>query len=459
MELGFDTIGNATLIAYDREPVLVTDPWFEGDAYFGSWTLSHDIPDEQREAIERAKFVWISHGHPDHLSMRSLQRLSAATLLLPDHVGGRIAAALRADGFTVSVLPDRQWVPLSDRIRVCSIADYNQDAILLVDVGGRLVLDINDAFERGWRRFVRDTTRRYDVSFLLRLSGFGDADMINLFDEDGRRIPPRAARREPPGRALADRARQLGARYVVPFSSMHRYQRADSVWANEYVTDLDDHALGFESRTSELLPAFLRYDCLTDTATPIEPPRRPIVAHDPAEYGDDWDEPLEPDDVSALESYVGRVTHLARHFDFVSFRVGGGTHTITLRGRGGGARRRGLTFEVPRGSLMTAVRHDIFDDVLIGNFARVTVHGTTSNEALYPDFTPYVAKYGDNGGAYSGDELRAYFRAYRERAPFDYVRHQLEWRSVDRVRRLLPRESPLYEATRRTYQLLTASRR
>ena len=27
MQLGFDTIGNATVIAYDRRPVLATDPW------------------------------------------------------------------------------------------------------------------------------------------------------------------------------------------------------------------------------------------------------------------------------------------------------------------------------------------------------------------------------------------------------------------------------------------------
>lgn len=43
MELGFDTIGNATVIAYDREPVPVTDPWIAGSAYFGSWGLSHPL--------------------------------------------------------------------------------------------------------------------------------------------------------------------------------------------------------------------------------------------------------------------------------------------------------------------------------------------------------------------------------------------------------------------------------
>ena len=51
MDVGFDTIGNATLICYDKGPVLVTDPWVTGTAYFGSWKLFTKIPDEQMEAI------------------------------------------------------------------------------------------------------------------------------------------------------------------------------------------------------------------------------------------------------------------------------------------------------------------------------------------------------------------------------------------------------------------------
>jgi L-ascorbate metabolism protein UlaG (beta-lactamase superfamily) len=85
MEVGFETIGNATLICHDRRPVLVTDPWIIGSAYFGSWTLSHQIPDEQMNAIKNCEFVWISHGHPDHLSSESLQTLSKK-ILVPDHV-------------------------------------------------------------------------------------------------------------------------------------------------------------------------------------------------------------------------------------------------------------------------------------------------------------------------------------------------------------------------------------
>jgi hypothetical protein len=68
------------------------------------------------------------------LNPHSIERLRHLSMLLPDHVGGRIRNDLVAQGYDVRVLPDGRWVQLSKRIRVYCIADYNQDAILLVDV-------------------------------------------------------------------------------------------------------------------------------------------------------------------------------------------------------------------------------------------------------------------------------------------------------------------------------------
>src|SRR5713226_4221711 len=155
MDLGFETIGNATLICHDRGPVLVTDPWIAGGAYFGSWGLSHEVPPEIMENIKSAPFAWISHGHPDHLSSKSLTELSGKKILLADHAGGLIRDGLRERGFEVTVLKDRVWTQLSDRIRVLCIADYNQDSIMLVDMGGKLLVNLNDAGDHGWGRFVK----------------------------------------------------------------------------------------------------------------------------------------------------------------------------------------------------------------------------------------------------------------------------------------------------------------
>ena len=58
---------------------------------------------------------------------------------------------------------------------------------------------------------------------------------------------------------------------------------------------------------------------------------------------------------------------------------------------------------------------------MIANFTKTTRHGDWPERgagALYPDFNPFVAKYGDNGGAYTPDELKAYFAEYRRRGFF-----------------------------------------
>ena len=67
MDLGFETCGNATLIAYDRgSPVVVTDPWIRDAQYFGSWMLPYSFSARQMESLRQVRYVWLSHGHPDH---------------------------------------------------------------------------------------------------------------------------------------------------------------------------------------------------------------------------------------------------------------------------------------------------------------------------------------------------------------------------------------------------------
>lgn len=419
-QVGFETVGNATLILHDGSPILVTDPWFAGAAYFGSWGLAHEIPAEQIEAIRRCQYVWVSHGHPDHLSGDSLAQLKDKVILVPDHRGSRVFDDLKNQGYNVRVMRDREWLELTPRLRVLCIADYNQDAILLADVDGRLVLNLNDAGARGWAGFVRKVVKQYHRSFLLNLVGRG-ADMMNFFDEDGRRLP--LPDKTPLGATLSNRANYWGATAAIPFSAMHRFQRTDSAWAEPYASQVEEYPEGFDSSRCELLPAYVRYDCQTDEVDPLNPARSREPLHDPKEFGDHWEQRLEQDEKVRLIAYFKKFEHLHRNIDFLRFVVGGEETVIALRSR---ELNRGLTFEVPRGSLMTTVQYEIFDDLLIGNFMKVTLHGDWGPGRLYPDFSPWVAKYGDNGRACTMKELREYHRSYFRRAPAEYLRHRVD---------------------------------
>ena len=432
MDLGFETIGNATLICHDHGPVLGTDPWIIGSAYFGSWTLSHTVPAEQMEAIQQCKYIWVSHGHPDHLSLASLGPLKDKIILMPDHVGGRIASDLRGLGYKVTILRDGQWNTLSPRLHILCIATYNQDGILLVDIGGTLIVNLNDGTPLGWASFVKGIIRKYKQSFLLRLFGYGDADMINFVDENGRCLEPPAIKSFPVGRDIQLYAEGCGIRNVIPFSSMHKYYRSDSAWANEYTTPLSDYRIGFDSARCTLLPAFISYDCTKEVPREIRPDETPSILLDPKAFGDDWDEPLEAADLQRLRQYFCAIEALPRAVDFISFRVGGHDHIIELSAR---RFNNGIRFEVPRHSLMEAVEHECFDDLLIGNFMRTCLIGKWSKYRLYPDFTPYVAKYADNGRVKTLEELKLYFLEYRKRAPAEFVGHRLEEWAFDHVRR------------------------
>lgn len=448
MRLGFETIGNATIVCFDHGPVLCTDPWITDSAYFGSWTHTHELPEEQIAHIKACPFVWFSHGHPDHLNPQSHPLFRGKTILLADHVGGRIRDALIEAGHEVRVLPDRKWTGISDNIRVLSIADVNQDSILLIDINGRLLVNLNDASDNGWGRTVKKIARAYPSAILLKLFGYGDADMMNYFDEEGARIPPAAARRGPIGNVVQNTMQTLGCTSFVPFSAMHQYQREDSVWANEYITPLDALKDGFQLDPERMLPPFVRYDCIDDSYTEISPRQRVVDPLPAAHFGDDWSEQLEPGDIRRIEAYARSIAHLRNFLDFVNFRVGGRDHVVQLNKD---VYKRGVTFEAPRRSLMSAVGYEIFDDLLIGNFMKTTLHGPWPASRLYPDFSPYVAKYADNGLAKSEEELAAYFRAYRDRAPMDALLNAFDRNVHALAFRLIPKDTPLHRVAKRVY--------
>ncbi len=445
---GFETIGNATILVYDEgRPLLATDPWIEGSSYFGSWTLSHEIPPELKQAAKESPFIWFSHGHPDHLNPESLPLFLGRTILLPDHHGQRIRSDLERMGHRVKVLPQKEWVTLSPHVRVQCISDYYQDAIILIDVNGRLLVNTNDAIDRGWGRHVRKVIREFDKSFLLSLIGYGDADMINYYREDGTFIVPKAGLKLPVGQAVKHSAESYGVTHYIPFSTMHKYQREDSEWASEYTTPIADFAVGFESNSVELLPAFTRWDCETDEHGPIAPKPNDGRIYRPADFGDDWGDVLSASDQAQCRAYFQRVEHLKSWLDSIVLRVGASDFEIPL----GQGNRRSLRFEVPRNSLMTAVEYRIFDDLLIGNFMKTTLIGNWPRSGLYPDFTPYVARYSDQAEANTSEELDRYFEAYRHRDPWEFWRHKMEMKAIDFFRASVAGDSPAYSRAKALY--------
>ena len=75
-------------------------------------------------------YVWLSHGHPDHIHSASLEHLRNSKFLVPDHFGSRVYQDLSSAGFDVTVLASGQFRELSDQVSIANFADFHQDAAL-----------------------------------------------------------------------------------------------------------------------------------------------------------------------------------------------------------------------------------------------------------------------------------------------------------------------------------------
>ena len=411
--LGFQTAGHATLICYDGGPVLATDPWFDGPSAWGSWQLTHQVAKAQRDAVEACPFLWISQDRSDHLHVPTLEGLSKGgrTVLVPDHRGGRMAAKLERLGFSTRVLADGEWVSLSDRIRVMSLSDIRLEAVLLVEVGGRLIVNTNEAGDGGISELLQRTIGEYEISYLLSGAGHEEPRIRTVDDEDLPCVTP-----PPPGPlgvGIETLMGLLGATYFVPLSRMRRHAREDSAWANPHMLPALAHHDGFWLEDKEVLPPFMHWDFESAGITVLDPIENLDLPHPASAYGDDWSERLAPGESGLLDAYIRGITHLCRSLERVIFEVGGEAHEVRLEGAAG----RGLRIHAPRASLMAAIREERLGELLRAGFVKVRLVGdwkTREPSALSPDILPFLAL-AEGGGAKTPGEVRAHVADYQAR--------------------------------------------
>jgi len=67
-------VGHASILVKTGQVHLLTDPWFRGEVFNESWTL-HPEPVLSEQDLAEVTHIWISHEHPDHLSIPTLRSI------------------------------------------------------------------------------------------------------------------------------------------------------------------------------------------------------------------------------------------------------------------------------------------------------------------------------------------------------------------------------------------------
>ena len=280
-----------------------------------------------------------------------------------------------------------------------------------MQVGQFLLIDLNDSPVAGEERLLRRLAAQFprEKTYVFALCSV-DADMFNLVDEDGRStISSPEERKVPEIWRVARLARKLGVGTFCCSSSQHVYARSDLAWANVHRITWADLRRHWSQPDVRLVPPFSTVDLSTGSVTQNHPTHQP----DPGQFSnttadDDWDATLSEDEWQTVTEFFGRFELLPTYMDYLDITVAGFTRRVTIGKRG--RQRKGMHFFVPKQSLMATVNSGYFDDLLIGNFMKVSL----SNMRLYPFFTPLVAKIGGNAKVYTRNQyfrfLARYFR-------------------------------------------------
>jgi hypothetical protein len=296
------------------------------------------------------------------------------------------------------------------------------DAILAIEAGGVLLLNKNDSPFCGEDAFFRKLVRRYAQSYLLALCSC-DADMINTYDADMRKLVGGPDERKPGTIwSVARTAEYLGVSAYCCSSSQHVYTRPDSAWANDYRITWPDMQAMWTSRKVRLIGPFSTVDLVTGTVRPdggASPPAQMRVAATTGE--DDWEATLSEAEWAEVERFARQFETLRHWQDFVAFTVGGETRRFLIRAaaqRKPAERLVGVNFHVPRHSLMQTVEYGYFDDLLIGNFMKTQLY----NMSLYPHFSPLVAKLGGNAKVFTRAQLLRFRMHFFRQSPAAFLR-------------------------------------
>jgi hypothetical protein len=420
----FETLGNAMIqISKDGAPVLVTDPWLFGSAYFGSWELERALNEAQLERARASRYIWFSHGHPDHFHIPSVETLRPTSqILLPDHYNAEMAEALAERGFNCRILPQKKWVELEPGLRILCVANENMDAIAAFEVDGALLLNKNDSPFCGEDPFFRKLISGYDRSFLFSLCAC-DADMINTFDERMECLTGAPDERKP-GTVwdVARTAQYLGVKRFCCSSSQHIYARPDSAWANTYRLGWREIQKLWTAPEIPPIPPYSLVDIASGTVirTDADDLPDPATRIDQA-AGEDWEAPLSEAEWVRVERFARQFETLKAWQDFIAFTVGGERRTFLLKPSAAHkpeAKRIGVNFHVPRASLLETIELGYFDDLLIGNFMKTQLFGMS----LYPLFSPRVAKLGGNARVFTARQLWAYRWHFLRQSPVAFLR-------------------------------------
>jgi len=225
-------VSHASVIVESHGLKIWTDPWLGGKVFNESWSLFPPAAFDPA-VLEGIDYLWISHIHPDHLHLPSLNSLTPefkrrVKVLFQDNHAERVFEVLEKCGYrNFHVLRHRKRTTLGDRTAVYCYSVGTLDSCLGVIEPEGVLFNVNDSRLNATDcRRVKSDLGRIDTV----LSQFSLAVYNGFQPRDSHLTRGAAAVLE----KIFGNHMDLGAKVTIPFASLMRFSLADNRYMNAF---------------------------------------------------------------------------------------------------------------------------------------------------------------------------------------------------------------------------------
>jgi len=236
-------INHASVLIEKDEFYFLTDPWYFGEVFNGSWALEFDTPEKELEKVlNKTTHLYISHEHPDHLHFPTLKKIvkkfkKKITLYIQDLPRKEVKYALKKIGFeNIIEVKHRQFIKLTDSITLYLYSVFPVDsacALIETNKNGekKIILNCNDTELSNYDlRKIKSDLKKVDL--ILNQFSFatynGNPDYKNQTE----------IQKEHMVKSYIKEQKYFEADLSIPFASFSYFCTSDNYILNKYKTDL-----------------------------------------------------------------------------------------------------------------------------------------------------------------------------------------------------------------------------
>ena len=254
MKTSIKFINHASVIVSDNSISVLSDPWYEGDAFHKGWNLLHETKTNDVEVIlNEITHIWISHEHPDHFSISFFKKFSSKLkkksikILFQRTKDKRVYNFLIAQGLEVQELDFNKKYNLSENFFISCIKDGFYDSGLFIESHGEKILNLNDCEITSSKRVKEVMSICGEVDVLLTQFSFaawkgGKKNKIWRNDAAREKI-----------KTIALQVEMLKPKFVIPFASFVYFSNEDNFYLNDAVNRPDHVKKYLKEHASKLI--------------------------------------------------------------------------------------------------------------------------------------------------------------------------------------------------------------